>query len=306
MARKKRGQPVHGWLILDKPSGMTSTSAVNKLKWLFDAQKAGHAGTLDPLATGVLPIAFGEATKTMPFVMDGDKAYRFLVRWGSETNTDDAEGEGVATSDKRPSRAEIEALLPDFTGEIEQVPPAFSAVKIDGERAYKLAREGEDVEIEPRRVQIDELFIVDMPDADHTRFETRCGTGTYVRALARDLGRRLGCYGHIAELRRTRVGSFGEAMSISLDKLEQLGHSPAGREALLAELLPVATALDDIPALAVDRNDAFRLKRGQSVLLRGHDAPIIKGPVYATLQGSLVAIGEIRRGELRPVRVFNF
>jgi tRNA pseudouridine55 synthase len=306
MSRKKRGQPVHGWLILDKPSGMTSTSAVNKLKWLFDAQKAGHAGTLDPLATGVLPIAFGEATKTMPFVMDGDKTYRFLVRWGVETNTDDAEGEAVATGDRRPSRAEIEALLPAFTGAIDQVPPAYSAVKIDGERAYKLAREGEEVAIEPRRVQIDELFIVDQPDADHTRFETRCGTGTYVRSLARDMGRRLGCYGHIAELRRTRVGSFGEDMSISLDKLEQLGHSPAGREALLAELLPVATALDDIPALAVDRNDAFRLKRGQSVLLRGADSPIIKGPVYATLQGSLVAIGEIRRGELRPVRVFNF
>jgi len=305
MARRKKGLPVNGWLILDKPSGITSTQAVNKLKWLFNAQKAGHAGTLDPLATGVLPVAFGEATKTMPYVMDGEKAYRFLVRWGEETNTDDAEGEAVKSSDKRPAAADIEALLPDFTGEVEQIPPAFSAIKIDGERAYKRARAGEQLDMPSRLVQIYELHLLETPDESSALFETWCGTGTYVRALARDMGRKLGCFGHIETLRRTEVGRFGEDMSISLDKLVELRHSAADREELEQQLLPVETALDDIPELAVNRNDAFRLQQGQSVLLRGANAPIINGSVYATLQGTLIAIGDVSRGELKPVRVFN-
>jgi tRNA pseudouridine55 synthase len=305
MARRKRGQPVHGWLILDKPIKMTSTSAVNKLKRLFDAQKAGHGGTLDPLATGVLPIAFGEATKTMPYVVDGEKSYRFMVRWGEQTNTDDAQGTVIKTSEKRPSKESIKALLGDFIGSIEQTPPAFSAIHIKGERAYKLARRGEEIVMPTRLVNVHELVISNIPDNNHCELETTCGKGTYVRAIARDLGEKLGCYGHITELRRTSVGQFGEPMSISLDKLEELSHSAADREALLAKLLPVETALDDIPELAVNRNDAFRLKQGQSVLMRGANAPIVTGSVYATLQGTLIAIGEVSRGELKPTRVFH-
>ncbi len=305
MARRKRGQPMNGWLVLDKPLEITSTSAVNVLKRVFDAQKAGHAGTLDPLATGVLPVAFGEATKTMPYIMDGEKSYRFMVRWGVQTNTDDAQGEAVKTSDHRPSKSDIEALLKDFSGEIEQTPPAFSAIHIAGERAYKLARRGEQVEMPSRLVRIDRLAITRQPDNDHCEFQVDCGKGTYVRAIARDLGRKLTCYGHVVELRRTRVGQFDEAMSISLDKLRQLSHSAADREALLANLLCVETALDDIPELAINANDAFRLKQGQSVLLRGANSPIITGEVYATLQGELIAIGKVERGELKPTRVFN-
>lgn len=305
MARGKRGQPVHGWLILDKPLNLTSTNVVNKVKRLFDAQKAGHAGTLDPLATGVLPIALGEATKTMPFVTKGEKSYRFTVRWGKQTNTDDAEGETTRSSDERPALPDIAELLPGFIGKVEQIPPSFSAVHIKGERAYRLARRGESVQMPPRIVDIHDLRIVEMPDKDHCLFECDCGTGTYVRAIARDLGRKLGCYGHVSELRRTRVGPFCEDMSISLDKLQELRHSAPDREALMATLLGVETALDDIPELAVSANDAFRLKQGQAVLIRGANAPIISGSVYATLHGTLVALGEIRRGELRPYRVFN-
>ena len=305
MARRKRGQPVHGWLVLDKPLDLTSTMAGNILKRLFDAQKAGHAGTLDPLATGVLPIAFGEATKTMPYVADGEKSYRFTVRWGEQTNTDDAKGEVIEHSDDRPARADIKALLDEFIGEIEQTPPAFSAVHIKGERAYRLARRGEAVDIPSRQVTIYDLRLLDIPDEDHCVLECDCGTGTYVRAIARDLGRKLGCFGHIAELRRTRVGPFDEDMSISLDKLRELGHSAPHREALQEKLLGVETALDDIPELAISTNDAFRLQRGQSVLIRGANAPIISGPVYATLHGTLIALGKISRGELKPTRVFH-
>ncbi len=305
MARRKRGQLVNGWLILDKPLEITSTNAVNVLKRVFDAQKAGHAGTLDPLATGVLPVAFGEATKTMPYVMDGEKSYRFMVRWGEQTNTDDAQGETINRSDHRPSKSDIEALLAEFSGEIEQTPPAFSAIHIKGERAYKLARRGEDVVMPSRLVRIDDLAITAQPDDDHCEFQVDCGKGTYVRAIARDLGLKLGCFGHVVELRRTRVGKFQESMSISLDKLRELSHSAADREALLAKLLCVETALDDIPELAINANDALRLKQGQSVLLRGANAPIITGEVYATLQGELIAIGTVERGELKPTRVFN-
>jgi tRNA pseudouridine55 synthase len=304
MARRRKGQPVHGWLILDKPQGMTSTQAVARVKRLYDAAKAGHAGTLDPLATGVLPIALGEATKTVPFVVDDSKEYRFTVRFGAETDTDDAEGKAVERSERRPSRAEIEAKLGDFTGEIDQVPPRYSALKVDGARAYDLARDEADFELRPRRVAIDRLTLVDHPDPDRCVLEARCGKGTYVRALARDLGRALGALGHVEALRRTRVGSFDEARAVTLAKLEELAES-GGHAALLTLLEPVETALCDIPALAVSGPDADRLRRGQPVLLRGRDAPIVEGTVCATSRGTLVALGEVSKGELKPRRIFN-
>jgi tRNA pseudouridine55 synthase len=283
---------------------MTSTQAVSKVKRLYQAAKAGHAGTLDPLATGVLPIALGEATKTVPFAVEGSKEYRFTVRFGAETDTDDAEGKVTAESDSRPSRAEIEARLPDFTGEIEQVPPRYSALKVDGARAYDLARDDETFELAPRRVSVAWIRLVDHPDADRCVLEARCGKGTYVRALVRDLGRELGAYGHVESLRRTRVGAFAEDRAVPLASLEAIAEA-GGHEALLNALDPVETALDDIAALAVSASDAERLRRGQAVLLRGRDAPIIEGPVYATSRGILVAIGAVERGELKPKRIFN-
>ena len=302
MARLRKASPVHGWLIFDKPQGINSTRAVAQVKRLYDAEKAGHAGTLDPLAAGVLPIAFGEATKTVPFVVEGSKAYRFTVRFGIETDTDDAEGKEVAKSDARPSRSKIEATLSRFTGEITQVPPRFSALKVDGARAYDLARDEEEFELEPRSVSIARLTLITHPDKDHCVLEAECGKGTYVRALARDLGRALGTLGHVAALRRTRVGPFGEENAVSLATLERL--SP-DREALLAALEPVEIALRDIPALAISVADAARLRRGQPVLLRGRDAPILAGTVYATTRGTLVAVGEVSEGELKPRRIFN-
>jgi len=302
MARRRKGSPVHGWLIFDKPQGINSTGAVAQVKRLYDAEKAGHAGTLDPLATGVLPIAFGEATKTVPFVVEGSKAYRFTVRFGIETDTDDAEGKEVAKSDARPSRSEIEATLSRFTGEITQVPPRFSALKVDGARAYDLARDEEEFELEPRSVSIARLTLIAHPDKDHCVLEAECGKGTYVRALARDLGRALGTLGHVAALRRTRVGPFGEENAVSLATLERL---TPDREALLAAIEPVEIALRDIPALAISAADAARLRRGQPVLLRGRDAPILAGTVYATTRGTLVAVGEVSEGELKPRRIFN-
>jgi tRNA pseudouridine55 synthase len=303
MARRK-GLPVNGWLIFDKPQGMTSTQAVSRVKRLYQAAKAGHAGTLDPLATGVLPIAFGEATKTVPFVVDGSKEYRFTVRFGAETETDDAEGKVSGRSERRPSRAEIEAVLPNFTGEIEQIPPRYSALKVEGARAYDLARDEEDFELEPRRVSIARLTLLDHPDQDRCMLEARCGKGTYVRALARDLGRALGSLGHVEELRRTQVGSFSDERAVPLARLEALAES-SGHEALAALLEPVETALRDVPALALSGADADRLRRGQAVLLRGRDAPIIEGTVYATSRGTLVALGEVSKGELKPRRIFN-
>ena len=303
---KRDRRDVHGWVILDKPIGMTSTHAVAVIKRLFQAKRAGHAGTLDPLASGGLPIALGEATKTVPFVMDGRKRYRFTVCWGEERDTDDVEGRPTATSDARPDAEAIRALLPRFTGVIEQVPPQYSAIKIQGERAYDLARDGEVVELKPRPVEIHELILVDQPDRDHSVFEAECGKGTYVRALARDLGRLLGCYGHISALRRTLVGPFVENDMIPLDQLEALCDRAASGEANLADaLLPVETALDDIPALAVTRADAARLHRGQAVLLRGRDAPNSSGTVYVTVGGRLLALAEIGNGEIIPKRVFN-
>jgi tRNA pseudouridine55 synthase len=304
MARRK-GLPIHGWLVLDKPRGLTSTQAVTKARYLFGAAKAGHAGTLDPLATGVLPIAFGEATKTVPFAVEGSKVYRFTVRFGIGTDTDDAEGSVVGRSEARPAREAVEAMLPRFTGEISQVPPRYSALKVAGARAYDLAREDQEFELAPSPAFVASLKLVDMPDRDHCVLEAECGKGTYVRSLARDLGEALGTLAHVAELRRMRVGAFDEKDAIPLEKLEALGHSAAGRDALLGILRPVETALDDIPALAISGQDAARLKRGQPVLLRGRDAPILKGPVYATSRGTLVAVGEISQGEFRPTRVFN-
>jgi len=305
MGRSKRGEPVHGWLVLDKPEGMTSTSAVGLVKRLFNARKAGHAGTLDPLATGILPIAFGEATKTVSFAMDGRKAYRFTVRWGVETDTDDSEGTAVAESAVRPESAAIEAALPRFMGRIEQTPPRFSAIKVAGERAYDLAREGEEVTLAPRAVEIEGLRLVGRPDADHAQFEAECGKGTYVRALARDLGRALGAYGHVSALRRTRVGPFTEDRMIPLEKLKELSHKDAGHEALRACLLPVETALDDIPALAVGSTEAQRLKQGQPVIVRGRDAPVDQDWVLVRWRGEPIALAAVAEGLIRPKRVFN-
>ena len=304
MTRRKKGKPVHGWVVLDKPAGMTSTQAVSAVKRLYDAQKAGHAGTLDPLATGILPIALGEATKTVPFAVDGEKAYRFTVRFGAETDTDDAEGTVVRTSDALPARAAIEALLPRFTGEISQVPPQFSAIKVDGNRAYDLARSGEAVVLEPRAVLIEDLRLVETPDAATAVFEARCGKGTYVRALARDMGRALSCFAHVIALRRTRVGPFEEAGAVGLEALRSAAQ--AGGDALLAHLLPVEAPLEALPGQSVATNDAASLARGQAVLVRGRDAPIMAGAAWAHFKGRILALGELEKGAFRPTRVFNF
>ena len=304
--KKRDKHDVHGWIVLDKPVGMTSTHSVSVVKRLFNAKRAGHAGTLDPLASGALPIALGEATKTVPFVMDGRKLYRFTVRWGEERDTDDAEGRVCARSDQRPSAEAIRALLPSFTGCIQQVPPRFSAIKIEGERAYDLAREGEAVELAARPVEIGRLELDSFLDPDHALLTTECGKGTYVRSLARDLGRALGCLGHVSALRRTAVGPFGEETMISLEQLEAVCHRAAAGEVNLADIfMPVETALDDIPALAVSRADAARLQRGQAVLLRGRDAPNFRGTIYVTASGQLLALAELDRGEIVPKRVFN-
>ena len=305
MARRKRGNPVHGWVILDKPLDLNSTKAVAIVRRLFNAQKAGHAGTLDPLATGLLPIALGEATKTVPNVMNKSKVYRFTVQWGSETTTDDLEGELREQSDKRPSKADIEELLPDFTGRISQTPPAYSAIKIDGERAYDLARAGESPEMQPRDAIIHEFKLLSMDDENTSVFETKCGKGTYIRALARDLGRELGCLGHVISLRRLRTGPFCENMSISLEKLTELSHSANAQADLSQALHQVETALDDIPALAISEMQATRLRLGQSVMITGREAPVIKGPAYAMSGSNLVALGTVSQGAFKPTRVFN-
>jgi tRNA pseudouridine55 synthase len=305
MARSK-GFNINGWLILDKPIGLTSTQAVGAAKRLFQAKKAGHAGTLDPLATGILPIALGEATKTVPFVVGGAKAYRFTVRWGEERNTDDAEGEVVATSEARPSRGEIEQVASRFVGDIMQTPPQFSAIKVAGERAYDLARDGETVELQARPVSIDRLALAEMPDADTAIFEAECGKGTYVRALARDMGRLLGCRGHVIQLRRTRVGPFTLQDTVTIEELEAaFAKEMPPHEMAAAFLKPVELALDELPGLNVSSSDAARLMRGQAIILRGRDAPIMAGSAYATCRGKLVALGEVDSGQLRPVRIFN-
>jgi tRNA pseudouridine55 synthase len=295
---------VHGWIALDKATGQTSTDAVAAIKRLFRAKKAGHAGTLDPLASGVLPIALGEATKTVPFVMEGRKAYRFVLRWGAETDTDDAEGRVLATSDVRPSPDQVRAALPRFTGEIMQVPPRYSALKVEGERAYDLARGGEEVALAARPVEVHQLALVECPDPDHAVLEAECGKGTYVRALARDLGRALGSCAHVESLRRTRVGPFGEAEAVKLAELAGRLEG-GGEEALMAVLAPVAAGLEALPSVQVGRADAQRLALGQSVILRGRDAPQVQGLVSVASGGALVALAEVQQGSLRPRRIFN-
>jgi tRNA pseudouridine55 synthase len=303
---KREKRDVSGWIVLDKPVGMTSTHAVARVKRAFSAKKAGHAGTLDPLASGLLPIALGEATKTVPFVMDGRKRYRFTVRWGIETDTDDSEGRAIATSEARPDADAIRAALPRFTGTIEQVPPKFSAIKIDGERAYDLAREGEEVELAPRTIEVHQLALTETPDADHAVFEAECGKGTYVRALARDLGRTLGSAGHVVALQRTMVGPFSEAEAVGIEELTGYGEAAAvAKIPLPAFLLGVETALQDLPAVNVSSADAARLARGQPVLVRGRDAPMMEGWIAVSTEGALIALAMAEKGELHPRRIFN-
>jgi tRNA pseudouridine55 synthase len=312
MARKRRGRPVHGWLVIDKPAGLSSADVVYRVKRGLGAQKCGHGGTLDPLATGVLPVALGEATKTVAYAMDRPKTYRFTVRWGEARDTDDAEGRVTETSDRRPSPAEIDAALPAFIGAIAQVPPSFSAIKVDGERAYALARADKPVALEPRTVRIDTLARIADIDADHSAFEATCGKGTYVRSLARDIAGALGTCGHVAELRRTRVGGFTEDDAISLETLVSLGHSAAAFELLR----PVETALDDIPALAVTGDEATQLRSGQPVSvvrmfgrLAANAAAldeIESGSIVVAMERDKpVALTRVDRGRLCPFRVLN-
>ncbi|MGO6710399.1 tRNA pseudouridine(55) synthase TruB [Rhizobium johnstonii] len=305
--RKPKGRPISGWLILDKPVDFGSTEAVSKIKWLYKAEKAGHAGTLDPLASGMLPIALGDATKTVPYVMDGRKIYEFTVSWGEERATDDLEGEVTESSDKRPSEQQIRDILPRYIGTISQVPPQFSAIKIAGERAYDLAREGETVEIPSREVDIFRLTLLACPDADSAHFEVECGKGTYVRALARDFGRDLGCYGHVSGLRRTFVAPFAEeamvalADLVALESIEDMDERLAALDALL---INTCEALSSLPHLVINDDQAHRLKMGNPILVRGRDAPVAESEAYATARGKLIAIGEIGQGEFRPKRVF--
>jgi tRNA pseudouridine55 synthase len=307
MARRRRGRPIHGWIVLDKPAGMTSTSAVAAVRRRTGAAKAGHAGTLDPFATGILPIALGEATKTVSYLQEGEKGYRFAVRWGAATETDDPEGAVVATSDVRPGRDRIEAVLERFVGHVRQTPPIYSAVRIGGRRAYDLARAGAAPAMAPRTVWVAELRLVDVPDDDHAAFEAVCGKGTYVRSLARDIARELGTVGHLVGLRRTRVGPFGEEHAISLDELDENMQCAAA----LTHLHSVETALDDIPALAVTELEAGRLRNGQAIsLLRKADvdrvAELENGDTVLTMvSGKPVALGRYDAGEVRPVRVLN-
>ncbi|GGF79883.1 tRNA pseudouridine synthase B [Azorhizobium oxalatiphilum] len=295
---------IDGWVLLDKPSGMTSTQAVAVVKRLFSAKKAGHAGTLDPLASGCLPIALGEATKTVPYIMDGQKTYRFAVTFGVETDTDDSEGKSVAESDHRPSDADIVAALAGFHGEIMQVPPAYSALKIAGERAYDLARGGAEVVLEARPITIHRLELVERPDIDTAVLEAECGKGTYVRAIARDLGRLLGTRGHVSMLRRACVGPFLEEDLVPLDELK--ARAEASEADLKEALDPVGSALEEIPQLNVTPSDAHRLRCGQSIILRGRDAPVLDGHVAISCQDTLIAIGDAHGGEVLPHRVFNW
>ena len=320
--RKKKGRPVSGWLVLDKPYKMGSTEAVSKIKWLYGAEKAGHAGTLDPLASGMLPIALGEATKTVPYVQDGAKIYRFTIAWGQERTTDDLEGEATKTSPSRPDEASIRALMPKYTGVIMQTPPQFSAIKIGGERAYDLAREGEAVEIPAREVEIGRFDLIEIVDANSAIFEIECGKGTYVRSLARDMGRDLGCYGYIADLRRTQVDPFTAEDFVTFDEIEQALASAASEpdegeddkserrpgpeqwKALDALLVDTGAALDCLPQVVVTDDAAARLRLGNPVIVRGRDAPAEADEVCAFARGHLVAIGAIEAGMFKPKRVF--
>jgi tRNA pseudouridine55 synthase len=311
---KPKGNPVHGWVVVDKPGGITSTDVVSIVKRVFEARKAGHAGTLDPMATGVLAIALGEATKTVTFAMDAEKTYRFTACWGEARDSDDAEGKVVSVSEVRPSEEQIQAVLPRFVGEIAQIPPAYSAIKVQGERAYDLAREGEPLHLEPRNILVHEVRLVGRPDRDHAEFEMRCGKGAYVRAWVRDVAQALGTVGHVSQLRRLAVGGFLAGDAIPLEKLKSLMHSPAAFE----HLRPISTALDGIPALAVTGPDAVRLRCGNAILMRANLFASIKEiartsddlqglTVYlSTAGGEPVALAQLAEGELRPFRVFNF
>ncbi len=298
-------QNIHGWIALDKPEGMGSTQALAKVKWLFNAAKAGHGGTLDPLASGLLPIALGEATKTVSWAMDGRKTYRVLVQWGEARTTDDREGEICGRADRRPSESEIAAILGRFEGEILQTPPKFSAIKVGGERAYDLARAGEEVALAARPVHIEKIALLAQPDADHADFSVTCGKGTYIRSLARDMAEALGTLGHVAALRRIAVGPFAENDMISLEKLTELSHKAPGDNAMEGVLRPVETVLDGIPALAVKDAEAQRLRQGQPVLLRGASAPIAQDAVLVMWGQRPLGICSIEKGSLKPKRLFN-
>ncbi len=300
---KPRRTAIHGWLALDKPAGLTSTQALGKVRRLLGGKKAGHAGTLDPLATGILPLAFGEATKLVPYVMDDDKEYTFTVRWGEQRATDDMEGEVIAKSDARPDEAAIRKALPSFTGLIDQTPPSFSAIKLEGRRAYDIARQGGRPSLPSRKVMVKKLDLLELPDTDHAIINVTCGKGMYVRSLARDLAISLGTYGHIGALRRTRVGPFTQARAISLEKLEELAHKGAALTALLA----IGAALDDIPGLQLTAGEAQRLRAGQSLLIRPQHIELMQSPVIlAEHQGVPVALVEPRAGAFRVVRGFHF
>jgi len=317
MGRKRAGIPIHGWLVVDKPQGITSAAVVNRVRKATGAAKAGHGGTLDPLATGVLPIALGEATKTVSHVMDGRKVYRLDICWGEARDTDDAEGKVIETSDHRPTLDQVRAALPAFLGAVEQVPPRFSAVKVDGKRAYALARADQDVVLKPRVVRIDALDIETSEaeattDPDHLTVLVRAGKGTYMRSLARDLAKALGTCAHMSGLRRLACGRFDENQAISLEKLDAVGHSPGLSEVLLS----VETALDDIPALALTDAEAGRLSQGQPlaavpVLSRDPDTGPIpdvvsQDMILRAMAGQrLVAMVRVIGGEIRPVRVLN-
>lgn len=300
MARRKKGRDVSGWLVVDKPAGMTSTAVVNKVRWAFDAKKAGHAGTLDPDATGILAIAFGEATKTIPFITDAMKAYQFTVRFGQSTNTDDAEGTVIDESDMRPTDTEIEAALAGFVGDIMQVPPKFSAVKIDGQRAYKLARDGEDIELAARPLFVEALRFVEQPDADHVMLELECGKGGYVRSIARDLGEKLGCFGHVTTLRRVWSGPFELSDCVELAAVEEKAKSTE----LDQMLLPLEVGLVDLPELICSAEGASKLRHGNPGLVLSSNAEY-GDEAWASFEGQAVAVGIYKSGELVPSRVFN-
>ena len=299
MARKKKGRNISGWLVVDKPAGMTSTSVVNKVKWALNANKAGHAGTLDPDATGVLAVALGEATKTVPYITDALKAYTFTIRLGEATNTDDAEGEVIATSDTRPTDAEIIAALPPFIGDIQQIPPKFSAVKIDGQRAYKLARAGEDIEIAPRDLYVEDLKFLSRPDADHVELELTCGKGGYVRAIARDLGETLGCHGHVRELRRIWSGPFETSDGITIEQIDELAKTPD----LDQYLHPIETGLDDLPRLTCKPEQVGKLRNGNAAMVIASDLEY-GDEAWVACNDEPIAIGIYKAGELHPTRVF--
>jgi tRNA pseudouridine55 synthase len=315
MSRRKKGEDVSGWVVLDKPVDMTSTHAVSAVRRIFNAQKAGHSGTLDPLASGVLPIALGEATKTVPWLMEAQKTYLFTIKWGVSTETQDREGRPIAESAARPTPDAIRAALPAFVGEIEQIPPQFSAVKVDGERAYDIARSGETVELEPREVTVYQAELIDTQGEDYATFLVRSGKGFYIRALVRDLAAKLGVEGHVWTLRRTAVGPFHENDSVTLDALEDLRHKGAASE----RLKPVETALDDIPALAINGEDAFKLRQGRPIVLLPHVVEALKPKfrsrtvagqdasraAVALFQGKAVALGDVRAGRFEPTRVFH-